>query len=187
MVARTACLLSALAFLLISSVSDARADQNDIRLPALFTALTAADSKPEAARVAGQIWEIWLEAPAEFAIDDALRRGLTAMALNQFTDALRAFDTIVEKAPGFAEGWNKRATVRYLLGDYEGSIADIDRTLALEPRHFGALSGLGLVRMALDRPAKALEAFEAALAINPFIVEAENIKMLRDKVRGRPL
>ncbi|MEQ8397859.1 tetratricopeptide repeat protein [Thalassobaculum sp.] len=187
MAARLSLSIFTIVFTVALICSDLRADQKDGRLPALFSRLAEADTKPVAARLESQIWGIWLEPPAAPDVTDTLRRGLSAMALSQLTDALRAFDAIVVKAPEFAEGWNKRATIRYILGDYEGSIADIQRTLALEPRHFGALSGLGLVRLALDRPADALQAFEAALVIHPFIVDPENIKALREQVRGRPL
>jgi len=73
----------------------------------------------------------------------------------------------VQLAPNFAEGWNKRATALYLLGRYDDSIKDIAKVLELEPRHFGALSGLGLCNAQLDKEKEALDAFEKALAINP--------------------
>ena len=169
------------------SWSPVSADQNDPRLPELFAGLAAARGAAQAERIESRIWSIWLTPPDGREIAVALKRGLTAMASGQPRDALRAFDTVVALAPGFAEGWNKRATLRYALGDLDGSAADIDRTLKLEPRHFGALSGLGLVRLAQDRPAEALAAFEAALAIHPRMSGAQNIDALRDKVRGRPL
>ena len=81
--------------------------------------------------------------------------------------ARAAFDLLVAREPGFAEAWNKRATLLYLVGDDDGSIADIQRTLALEPRHFGALSGLGLIFARQERPAQALHSLEAALAVHP--------------------
>jgi tetratricopeptide (TPR) repeat protein len=148
------------AVLLTGAPTIAVADQKDPRLDALFS---------------------------ELVVTDSAERGLRFMALGQGFDAMRAFDAVVEAAPEFAEGWNKRATVRYALGDIDGSIVDIRRTLALEPRHFGALSGLGLCRLAQDRPAEALEAFEAALKINPHLDGLANIKALRDQVRGKPL
>jgi tetratricopeptide (TPR) repeat protein len=87
---------------------------------------------------------------------------------------------VVQLAPGFAEGWNKRATALYLLGRFDDSIKDIDKTLALEPRHFGALSGLGLCNAQLDKEKEALDAFEKALSINPNMPgireDAENLK-----------
>ena len=97
-----------------------------------------------------------------------------------FEAALTSFNTVIEMRPDFAEGWNKRATLYYLVGEFERSIADVERTLALEPRHFGALSGLGLINMALERPVEALAAFEAALAVHPHMPNAKRmIKQLR--------
>jgi len=108
------------------------------------------------------------------------------MNFNDHAAALGAFDEIIRLAPGFAEGWNKRATIHYLLGNYDASAADIESTLALEPRHFGALSGLGLVRIAQGDEAKALEAFEAALAVHPHLPGADShIKELRQRVKGK--
>jgi tetratricopeptide (TPR) repeat protein len=98
--------------------------------------------------------------------------------------ALGKFDQIVKIAPGFAEGWNKRATVHYLLGDFAGSLHDIERTLKLEPRHFGALSGRGLVLLELDQQAGALEAFESALEVHPKLPGAShNAKALRREIQ----
>lgn len=165
----------------------AGADQNDPRLDPLFSELAVVADAQRAERIEARIWSIWLEPPAAPDVAEAMRRGLSSMALGQRHDALRAFDAVVSLAPDYAEGWNKRATVRYALGDLEGSVADIQRTLALEPRHFGALSGLGLVRLAQDKPAEALAAFEAALTIHPNLPGLENIEALRDKVRGKPL
>lgn len=165
----------------------ARSDQNDPRLDALFADLADAGNARSAATLEARIWSIWLEPPAGQSVAEAMDRGLRAMALGQGFDAMRAFDEVVEQAPDYAEGWNKRATVRYALGDLAGSLADIRRTLDLEPRHFGALSGLGLVRLAQDKPAEALAAFEAALKIHPHLDGLENIRELRDHVRGKPL
>ncbi len=163
------------------------ADQNDSRLPSLFRELAAATGAGPAERIESRIWAIWLTPPAGRDVAGAMNRGLSAMAAGRSREALLAFDAVVRLAPDFAEGWNKRATVRYALGDLDGSALDIDRTLALEPRHFGALSGLGLVRLAQDRPVDALAAFEAALAIHPTMAGAGKIAALRDRVRGRPL
>ena len=85
-----------------------------------------------------------------------------------------------------AEGWNKRATLYYLMGRHEESLADIDRVIKLEPRHFGALSGAGLVNMALERPEAALKAFKRALDANPHMPSAEaRVKALERFLRGR--
>ncbi len=105
------------------------------------------------------------------------------MSRQDFRAALRSFEQIVVLAPEFAEGWNKRATVHYLMGSYEESLKDIEKTLSLEPRHFGALSGRGLVYSALERDALALESFEQALEIHPNMPGARyNAEALRRKI-----
>ena len=87
--------------------------------------------------------------------------------------------------PDFAEAWNKRATVHYLMGDYVASVHDIQQTLALERRHFGALSGLGMIYEAIGRPSAALRSFEAALAINPHLdATRQRIEELRRELEG---
>jgi tetratricopeptide (TPR) repeat protein len=116
-----------------------------------------------------------------------MRRGIVHMGQGQATLALAAFDAIVQKAPSFAEGWNKRATIYFLMGDFDSSVADIERTLALEPRHFGALSGLGQIYLALDRKAAALRAFEGALAIDPHLSSVrEVVEDLKKELGGKP-
>jgi len=90
-----------------------------------------------------------------------------AMSVGQNELALRLSDQLVDSRPDYAEGWNKRATVQYLLGNHQYSVSDIKETLLLEPRHFGALSGLGLIFMAAGNYAAAVDAFEAVLEISP--------------------
>lgn len=164
----------------------ARADQTDSRLPGLFARLRAAADTTAAEAVEAEIWAIWIETDnAEAAA--LMRRGIAAMNAGDTRTALAAFDALVTAAPGFAEAWNKRATVYYLMGDYAASVADIKRTLALEPHHFGALSGLGLIYLGLDRPEAALKSFEAALAVHPFLPgAAARIDELRERLQGDP-
>jgi tetratricopeptide (TPR) repeat protein len=163
-----------------------RADQLDGRLDALFARLQATSSEADASAAEQQIWQIWIES------DDMLENrlmamGIQAMAAQQNALALDYFDRLVERAPDFAEAWNKRATVYYLMGNYRASVVDIERTLELEPRHFGALSGLGLIYDAIDQPAAALRSFEAALAINPHLRGTrQRVETLRRQLRGSP-
>jgi tetratricopeptide (TPR) repeat protein len=161
------------------------ANQSDPRLNDLFARLRAADNPIEARFIEQAIWRVWLESGND-TVDKYMALGLEAMAAQEFDEAVEAFDEIVRIAPDFAEGWNKRATVHYLRGDLAASLADIDRTLALEPRHFGALSGRGLVNLALGREEAALAAFDAALAVYPNLHGRDtHIRELREKLRGR--
>jgi tetratricopeptide (TPR) repeat protein len=142
------------------------ADQQDSRLVALFERLASATSGQEAAPLENQIWALWVDAEDE-ALDRVMAIGMHAMANGDAVVALEAFDAVVAEKPDFAEAWNKRATLNYLLRRDAESIADIERTLELEPRHFGALSGLALIRERQNRPFEALEALERASKIHP--------------------
>lgn len=149
----------------------------DASLGDLFARLARAASEREASELERQIWAAWV------AIDDEaaapwVARGLAAMEARDFATALAAFDRVVELAPDYAEGWNKRATLHWLRGELGKSLSDIDRTLALEPRHFGALSGLAMIREAQGRPFEALEALERLLHIHP------RLPHLRDRIEA---
>ena len=164
----------------------ARADQRDGRLDGLFARLQGALSDREAQAIERRIWSIWSEA-GDPRIALLLQEGVVAMSEARYRLALERFDRMVEQAPDFAEGWNKRATLHYLMRNFRASVIDIQRTLALEPRHFGALSGLGLIYDAVDRPAAALRSFEAAVAINPHLDSiGQRIVELRRQLAGRP-
>jgi tetratricopeptide (TPR) repeat protein len=160
------------------------ADQNDGRLDALFERLQETSNPADAATLQERIWQIWIESD-DAASSQLMRRGMTAMASGQHDTALDAFDSLVAQAPDFAEAWNKRATVYYLLGRLDESVSDIQQTLKLEPRHFGALSGLALIYDAVDNPDAAIRSLEAALEINPHLHGSrERLRQLRDKQRG---
>lgn len=165
----------------------AGATQDDPRLPGLLDRLAAAQDLAAARQLEGEIWELWT------ATDDATAAALMAegqrqLAARAWPSALQSFEQLIKLKPDFAEAWNKRATVYYLMGDYRASVLDIQRTLALEPRHFGALSGLGLIFMATEQPAAALRAFEAALAIHPYLPGGRtHVEALRQRLQGEPL
>lgn len=165
----------------------ASGDQNDPRLPALFDGLQAVADPAEAELIELKIWSIWMSSD-DPEVNIRLAHGVERMNMGDYKTALTAFDAIVAMAPDFAEGWNKRATVLYLMGDYAASMKDVDRTLALEPRHFGALSGLGLINVGLGDDEAALDAFERALAVNPHMPGARsNAEMLRERLEGRAI
>ncbi len=165
--------LFALAILVLAAgAGAAHADQKDSRLPGLFDLLKSAPSGEAATPIEAEIWEIWVDS-GDPEIDRLLAIGTAAMSAEEFAPALEAFNRIVELKPDFAEGWNKRATLYYLMGEFQKSLDDIDRTLKLEPRHFGALSGLGLVNMALDREEEAAKAYQRVLDIDPQSEDAQ--------------
>jgi tetratricopeptide (TPR) repeat protein len=179
--------LAILAAVLGLGFADARSDQTDPRLDGLFAKLRTAPSPEAAADIERQIWAIWAESGND-SLDQVFLVGSQAMALGDTATALSIFNTIVEKAPNFAEGWNKRATVHYMMGNYEASLADIDRTLELEPQHFGALSGLGLVNIELDRDEAALDAFERALKVSPQSQSAKrNIEFVKQRIKDKSI
>jgi tetratricopeptide (TPR) repeat protein len=103
------------------------------------------------------------------AMDLLLKRGQEAMELGDFTAAVEHLTALTDHAPEFAEGWNARATAYFMMGEFGPSLADIRMTLALNPHHFGALSGLGQIFEAMERPEDALKAYRAALTIHPHI------------------
>jgi len=173
-------------YLVAGSGQPAAADQQDPRLDGLFERLQGTPSAAEARVVEQQIWRLWLESE-DAAIDRLMRQGVVAMRDQNYDAALRVFDRLVVQAPGFAEGWNKRATVHYLMGEWRASVLDIQRTLELEPRHFGALFGLGLIYDALEQPAAALRSFEATLDLNPHSESTlQRVQELRRQLQGRP-
>jgi len=163
----------------------ASGDQKDPQLDALFAQLQNPDSSDVRATEA-EIWRRWL-ASGDDRIDGLMDGGVSAMNARDYAAALAAMNTIVEAAPDFAEGWNKRATLYWMMGDYEASIDDIDRTLALEPRHFGALSGLAMIRDAQGQPDRALEAFDRALAVHPHMAGADIRRQMLERQLGEPI
>jgi tetratricopeptide (TPR) repeat protein len=160
----------------------AAADQTDGHLDALFGQLKAAEDTEAARPLEAQIWAIWTQSGND-KVDALMMAGVAALNEADYDAALKAFSQVVAVAPGFAEGWNKRATTLYLLGRFDDSIKDIDQVLRLEPRHFGALSGLGLCNANLDKDQAALDAFERAIAIDPNLDGAKrNIEELKKRL-----
>ena len=144
------------------------ADQNDPALDSLFDRLATTSSAEEASDISNEIWQRW-SANDDPDVSQLMEIGIRALNYSTYRKALRSFDRIIEIAPQFAEGWNKRATLYYHIREYRRSIDDIKETLRLEPRHFGAWSGLGLVSLAQENYPGALVAFKKALSINPHI------------------
>lgn len=155
------------------------ADQTDRRLDGLFVQLRATEDPELGAVLTEKIWDIWRHTDNEAAAK-LMEQSTHAMVLEHYDDALAVLDEVVKTAPEYAEGWNTRATVLYLMGDYSASAIDVRRTLALEPRHFGAWSGLGLIYMHVGDERAALEAFTKALEWNPHLHGSRhNLEMIK--------
>ncbi|WP_334127741.1 tetratricopeptide repeat protein [Sneathiella sp.] len=151
-------------FLLAGSAAHAR--QDDPRLDELFSQLAKAESAEEAKLLEQEIWRIWLTSGSD-TVDFLMVQGMSYMEHGDLARALTLFSTVVRIDPGYSEGWNKRATLLFFIGEYDSSMEDIARVLELEPRHFGALSGLGRIFELREREAGALSAYEKALALHP--------------------
>jgi tetratricopeptide (TPR) repeat protein len=157
------------------------------RLDTLFVRLKAATVEEEADAMVAEIWQLWLQSGRPD-MDAAMRQAVDFMGQGLPALAMPVLDDIVARAPDWAEGWNKRATVLYFLGEHDRSLADIERTLALEPRHFGALAGIGLIRIAKGEHRAALAALRRALGINPFLKKRFGlIPALEREVGEKPL
>ncbi|WP_439814612.1 tetratricopeptide repeat protein [Zavarzinia sp. CC-PAN008] len=161
--------------------------REDEMLDRLFAQLKAAGSPAEAAPIEARIWDAWMHSGNPRA-DQLVLRGTRAMQMRQGGIALALFNAAIEMEPDFAEAWNKRATLYYLLDQYDKSIADCARVLMLEPRHFGALSGLAMIHLERGDKAKALDAFRRALAVNPNLPgAAAHVDALAEEVEGKPI
>lgn len=148
-------------------------------LPILVRALRDADPEVRASSEVS-MWEIWSRS-GDAETDRLFALGVEQMTAHDADAALHTFSRIIERRPDFAEGWNKRATLYYLLGEYERSLADCDEVMKRNPYHFGALSGYGMIFMRLGQPETALGYFERALAINPNLGQVEEaVRLLRE-------
>ena len=176
------------AALLAAPFSYLQADQADMRLPALFEELNATSDTATAEAIANQIWAIWSEHGNDERLSQNLLLGTAQMNAGSLRAAEKTFTTIIDTDPAFAEAWNKRATVYFLMGAFAQSKRDIAQTIIREPRHFGALSGLGLVETHLGNYAAALKAYEQAAALHPYLEGYEEITTaLKKLAAGDPI
>jgi tetratricopeptide (TPR) repeat protein len=153
----------------------------------LFEALKAAPDADAAKLVEGRIWSIWLASGSDTA-DLLMSRVKTATDAKDSKLAIRLLDAVIELKPDYIEAWNRRATLHFANKDYSKSLADIRQVLAREPRHFGALTGLGVIMQEFNEDKFALEAFRRALAVNPHLQKVPDfVKSLIEKVEGRDI
>lgn len=163
----------------------ATADQNSGNLDPLFRELARAEYPIQAQQLANEIWTAWHDS-GDAAVNRELQAGIRAMNGGRLETAIERFSQVVEMAPEFAEGWNKRATAHYLNDQPVASMRDIQQTLSLEPRHFGALSGMGLIFLQQGDERAALEAFEEVLRIYPASPgTGQRVEQLRRKLDGQ--
>ena len=133
--------------------------------PTLIIALRDADERVRA--VAEQVlWAVWSRS-GDARVDALFSKGVAEMGEQRFPEAIATFTRIIGLKPGFAEGWNKRATAYFLAGEYRRSLKDCDEVIKRNPQHFGVLSGYGQIYLQLEQPEKALEYFRRALEVNP--------------------
>src|SRR5215470_3555638 len=153
----------------------------------LFGALKAAPDDASAKHVEARIWAIWLQTPSDTAAL-LMIRAKAAMDAQQLDVALKLLDATIKLRPDYTEAWNRRATLYYVKNDYARSLADIQQVLIREPRHFGALAGLGMIMQDLGDDKRALEIFRKALAVDPHMEKVpELVKTLTEKIEGRDI
>ncbi len=156
-----------------------------VQLDRLFVQLAQSRTPEDAKIVEGLIWNIWNRS-GSISVDLLMDRGIDALAAGNYDTALTYLDEVVDLAPGYSEGWNKRATVYFLQDDYASALNDLEATLALEPRHFGAIGGLALVLEDLGDKEGALDAYRRVLAVYPYLEGAgEAESRLTVEIEGR--
>jgi tetratricopeptide (TPR) repeat protein len=156
-------------------------------LDTLFEALKIAPDESSAKAIEDRIWALWMVSGSD-TCNILMSRAKMAADGQDYGLAVKLLDAVVELRPDYVEGWNRRATVYYLQKDYAHSLADIRQVLAREPRHFGALSGLGAIMQEIGDDKHALEAYRRALAIDPHLEHVgEVVKTLTEKVEGRAI
>jgi tetratricopeptide (TPR) repeat protein len=153
----------------------------------LFGALKAAPNEEAAKAVEGRIWALWMTSPSDTATL-LMSRVRAAVEAKNLDLAVRLLDSIVVLRPDYIEAWNRRATIHFMRKDFTRSIEDIRQTLAREPRHFGALAGLGMIMQELGEDKRALEVYRKVIEVNPQTPRVPDlIKSLTEKVEGRDI
>ena len=170
------------------ALSDGRSSINDEELGLLFNQLLEIQSSSEADQITLKIWEIWTnDAETEFG-QSTMLEGVSLMNRNSLVAAEKLFSELILSSPDYIEAWNKRATVRYMMGQLENSLNDVYVVLSKEPKHFGAMSGLGLIMIQREDFEGALSAYKKLIAIHPFSKDALSlVPILEQRVLGRSI
>jgi tetratricopeptide (TPR) repeat protein len=156
----------------------------DTELDSLFSDLKRERNEKAAERLANRIWEAWYRSGSA-SVDLMMLWAQQALEAKKFDVALDFLDQVVTLQPQYAEGWNRRATVHFMMGNFRKSMTDIERTLELEPRHFGALSGMAQIMAATNHNELALQAWQRVLVIYPMLRNAQNeVSRLEEELAG---
>ena len=174
-------------FLIFFYTNSLEADESNTQLDTLFSELKI-NNNFSSSEIEKKIWKIWSTHPADQKLTQMLAQGSTLMNNQMFKEALIIFDQIIDLDPEWAEAWNKRATVLYLVGEYQKSQNDIDQVLKLEKRHFGALAGQGLVNIELKNYEKAITSYKKAKEIYPSMKSPDiMIKKLKELIKRQSI
>jgi tetratricopeptide (TPR) repeat protein len=156
----------------------------DTQLDSLFSDLKRERNEKAAERLANRIWEAWYRSGSA-SVDLMMLWAQQALQAKKFDVALDFLDQVVTLQPQYAEGWNRRATVHFMMGNFRKSMTDIERTLELEPRHFGALSGMAQIMANTNHNELALQAWQRVLVIYPMLRNAQNeVSRLEEELAG---
>ncbi len=161
-----------LGLVLLTGLAAAQSQDQQEKLDILFGNLRNTNSRAVIIQTEAQIWQIWMQSGTS-ADNLDLNDASIAMNTGNFRYAESKLTTLIASTPTFPEAFNKRATLYFMMERYEESLADIKKTLELEPRHFGALSGRGMVFQRINKPRDALKAFREAIAVNPHLSDAK--------------
>lgn len=166
----------------------AESKDRNLKLKQLFEQLKKNNNASIALEIELKIWNIWSTHPTLERLTQSLIKGADLMSKGELESAYKIFSTIIDSSPDWAEGWNKRATVLYLMGRYQDSLNDINEVLKRESRHFGALSGRGLVQIKLGNYEEAIQSYQSAQNIYPSINAANiMIPLLQELIKGRSI
>ena len=184
--------LTLLSFVYLASATLAKADsvssQNDQELQQLFRQLENAADPNAADLVTSQIWNRWMSTSGDESVNEMMEHGTYFMQIGHLPLAEDIFTKIIDDHPDYAEAWNKRATVRFMRQNWRGSEADIAEVLSLEPKHFGALSGLGMIKLYQGDLPTALSIYEQVLTIHPYSPDAVKlIPEIKKALKGTAL
>ena len=182
------------AMMILGGIMPAGADNHNgnesrykAELDQLFNTLSQSETLEEANATITNIWQIWRTDTEDSVNIQMMRRGIGFMEQGDYINAEAMFTRIINRDSGFMEAWNKRATIRFMRGDLEGSVDDINEVLKREPRHFGALSGLGMINIQRGDLQSALQNYQDILAINPLSPDANSLILeIKLKLRGDP-